>query len=196
LINLRFERKSINVFCWFATYASHWRVFCCHFGVYLKTLTLESKKLDLHDVFFSSDVNPSKPKVNNYCFSLTETKLTKCMNLLTFCLQINKCTTAQRILIDPNDMPICECSTTQNTFCGPDSNCLNRMLQFECTQKCPAGEKCQNQRFVKREYAEVEPFRALSRGWGLRAKEGWLVCLFVFLFFVMCYVRFCIFHSM
>lgn len=83
------------------------------------------------------------------------------------------------MLIDLNDMPICECSPVQSTFCGPDSNCLNRMLQFECTQKCPVGEKCENQRFAKREYAEVEPFRAKSRGWGLRTKQG-LLLLFYF----------------
>lgn len=76
-------------------------------------------------------------------------------------------------------MPICECLAQQESHCGPDCNCLNRMLQFECTSKCPALDKCQNQRFVKREYAELEPYRALNRGWGLKTKQGlsvWELC--------------------
>lgn len=50
-----------------------------------------------------------------------------------------------------------------------DSECINRMLLYEChAQVCPAGEMCQNQCFTKRQYSEVEIFRTLSRGWGLR----------------------------
>lgn len=33
---------------------------------------------------------------------------------------------------------------------------------------CPAGERCLNQTFTKRQYSQVEIFRTLSRGWGLR----------------------------
>lgn len=33
---------------------------------------------------------------------------------------------------------------------------------------CPAGERCLNQAFTKRQYSQVEIFRTLSRGWGLR----------------------------
>lgn len=35
-------------------------------------------------------------------------------------------------------------------------------------QVCPAGERCLNQAFTKRQYSQVEIFRTLSRGWGLR----------------------------
>lgn len=97
-------------------------------------------------------------------------------SLFSVYFKVNKCTTAQRVVIDPSDMPICECSAEQGTVCGPDSNCLNRMLQFECTTKCPAQEKCMNQRFSKREYADLEPYRALNRGWGLKTKQG-IVCI-------------------
>ena len=34
---------------------------------------------------------------------------------------------------------------------------------------CPAGERCQNQRFVKRQYPKQEPVYTGERGWGLRA---------------------------
>ena len=54
--------------------------------------------------------------------------------------------------------------------CGED--CINRMLMFECHPKlCPCGEFCQNQRFQKRQYADVEVFKAGKKGWGLRAKK-------------------------
>ncbi|XP_032240529.1 histone-lysine N-methyltransferase NSD2 isoform X2 [Nematostella vectensis] len=86
-------------------------------------------------------------------------------------IKTNKCTTAQRIILDPSEMPVCECTPDQ--ACGQDANCLNLMLQFECVaSRCPAGDKCQNQRFQKRQYVDCEPFRAHSRGWGLRSKQA------------------------
>ncbi|XP_078267758.1 uncharacterized protein LOC144600162 isoform X2 [Rhinoraja longicauda] len=39
-----------------------------------------------------------------------------------------------------------------------------------CNSVCPAGEKCQNQCFTKRQYPEVEILRTPGRGWGLLAK--------------------------
>ena len=39
---------------------------------------------------------------------------------------------------------------------------------IEChPQVCPAGEKCQNQRFQKRQYPAEAPFKTSERGWGL-----------------------------
>lgn len=87
-------------------------------------------------------------------------------------IKVNKCTTAIRIVIDPSELPMCDCSASNESPCGPESNCLNRMLQFECyPQRCPGKENCQNQRFQKRQYVDCEPFRTLHRGWGLRCKE-------------------------
>lgn len=56
--------------------------------------------------------------------------------------------------------------------CSND-NCLNRISLIECDPKyCPAGDKCQNQSFRKNKYANVETFRTLHTGWGLRPKEN------------------------
>ncbi|KAJ7383124.1 Histone-lysine N-methyltransferase, H3 lysine-36 and H4 lysine-20 specific [Desmophyllum pertusum] len=88
-------------------------------------------------------------------------------------LKVNKCTTAVRILIDPSELPVCDCSGDSDNACGPEANCLNRMLQFECNPtRCPSKDNCQNQRFLKRQYADCEAFRTLHRGWGLRCKDG------------------------
>ncbi|XP_074865696.1 histone-lysine N-methyltransferase, H3 lysine-36 specific [Carettochelys insculpta] len=73
---------------------------------------------------------------------------------------------------DLSEIPRCNCKPTDENPCGLDSECINRMLLYECHPLvCPAGERCQNQCFSKRQYPEVEIFRTLARGWGLQAKR-------------------------
>ncbi|XP_039536244.1 histone-lysine N-methyltransferase, H3 lysine-36 specific isoform X2 [Pimephales promelas] len=73
------------------------------------------------------------------------------------------------ISADLSEIPRCNCKAADENPCGMDSECINRMLLYEChPQVCPAGERCQNQGFSKRQYCQVEIFRTLSRGWGLR----------------------------
>lgn len=55
------------------------------------------------------------------------------------------------------------------------------MLLFECQpQICPAGDKCNNQRFEKVLYPAMVPFLTKDKGWGLKTleniKEGMLIC--------------------
>lgn len=78
------------------------------------------------------------------------------------------------------DIPRCDCSPNEVAPCGSDSNCMNRMLKYECHPlMCPAGPRCLNQRFIKREYPKQEPVGAGDRGWGLRTlvdiKKGYLI---------------------
>uniref|UniRef100_A0A8C2XBC3 Histone-lysine N-methyltransferase, H3 lysine-36 specific n=1 Tax=Cyclopterus lumpus TaxID=8103 RepID=A0A8C2XBC3_CYCLU len=69
---------------------------------------------------------------------------------------------------DLSEIPRCNCKASEENPCGIDSECINRMLMYEChPQVCAAGERCQNQAFTKRQYTPVEIFRTLSRGWGL-----------------------------
>lgn len=76
----------------------------------------------------------------------------------------------QIITADLSEIPRCNCKATDENPCGIDSECINRMLMYECNpQVCAAGERCQNQCFTKRQYCDVEIFRTLSRGWGLRS---------------------------
>jgi len=66
------------------------------------------------------------------------------------------------------DMPRCDCDPKSANPCGSD-DCLNRMLKYEChPTACPAGARCQNQRFMKRQYPKQEPFKTSFRGWGLK----------------------------
>ncbi|XP_049331192.1 histone-lysine N-methyltransferase, H3 lysine-36 specific [Astyanax mexicanus] len=90
----------------------------------------------------------------------------------------------QILTADLSEIPRCNCKATDETPCGMDSECINRMLMYECNpQVCAAGERCQNQCFTKREYSPVEIFRTLSRGWGLRSvseiKKGAFVSEYV-----------------
>uniref|UniRef100_A0A8C6YAC3 Histone-lysine N-methyltransferase, H3 lysine-36 specific n=1 Tax=Naja naja TaxID=35670 RepID=A0A8C6YAC3_NAJNA len=73
---------------------------------------------------------------------------------------------------DLSEIPHCNCKPTDENPCGLDSECINRMLLYECHPAvCLAGERCQNQCFTKRQYPEVEIIRTLARGWGLQAKR-------------------------
>ncbi|XP_039625171.1 histone-lysine N-methyltransferase NSD3 isoform X2 [Polypterus senegalus] len=73
---------------------------------------------------------------------------------------------------DLSEIPRCNCRPTDENPCGLDSQCLNRMLQYEChPQVCPAGENCQNQCFSKRLYPETEVIKTDGRGWGLKTKQ-------------------------
>jgi len=63
------------------------------------------------------------------------------------------------------------------------------MLMFEChPQICPAGDKCNNQRFEKLLYPAMEPFLTKGKGWGLKTlediKEGSnILKLYIFIYF-------------
>lgn len=64
----------------------------------------------------------------------------------------------------------CDCTPNDPDPCGLNSDCLNRLVFMECSADCKAGDKCQNQRFEKRNYPQLEVRRAHS-GWGLFAVE-------------------------
>lgn len=95
-------------------------------------------------------------------------------------LQVNKpYGKVQIYTADISEIPKCNCKPTDESPCGLDSECLNRMLMFEChPQVCPAGEACQNQSFSKRQYPETKIVRTDGKGWGLVAtRDIRKVCL-------------------
>ena len=45
-------------------------------------------------------------------------------------------------------------------------------MMCECDPKtCAVGERCQNRRLQKRQYAPTTLFKTESRGWGLKAAQ-------------------------
>ncbi|KAH6904496.1 histone-lysine N-methyltransferase [Coprinopsis sp. MPI-PUGE-AT-0042] len=60
----------------------------------------------------------------------------------------------------------------EDNACGPYSDCINRLTQVEClTDDCRCRSHCQNQRFQKRQYANIQIVQTEKKGFGLRAEE-------------------------
>ncbi|XP_012286435.1 histone-lysine N-methyltransferase ash1 isoform X2 [Orussus abietinus] len=62
----------------------------------------------------------------------------------------------------------CECKPESG--CGDD--CINRMVFSECSpQLCPCGEKCENQKIQKHEWAPgLQRFMTENKGWGVKTQ--------------------------
>ncbi|KAI9343868.1 hypothetical protein DFJ73DRAFT_503252 [Zopfochytrium polystomum] len=55
--------------------------------------------------------------------------------------------------------------------CGDDSDCINRVLFWECpVDECPCDVFCLNRRFRRKDYAPIEVIKTEKKGFGLRAK--------------------------
>ncbi|KAJ7222364.1 histone methyltransferase [Mycena pura] len=71
----------------------------------------------------------------------------------------------------------CECiyrpgTDLPQTACGHGSNCINRLTQIECLPNdCRCRSHCQNQRFQRKEYADIEIVLTAKKGYGLRAED-------------------------
>ncbi|KAL9931781.1 hypothetical protein V8E36_009331 [Tilletia maclaganii] len=69
---------------------------------------------------------------------------------------------------------VCECTYRYGidhptVACGHDSGCINRLTQVECLEEeCQTRGYCQNQRFQKREYADIEIMLTPNKGYGVR----------------------------
>ncbi|KAK0564992.1 histone methyltransferase set2 [Tilletia horrida] len=69
---------------------------------------------------------------------------------------------------------VCECTYRYGidhptVACGHDSGCINRLTQVECLEEeCQTRGYCQNQRFQKREYANIEIVLTPNKGYGVR----------------------------
>ncbi|XP_078434729.1 histone-lysine N-methyltransferase isoform X2 [Wolffia australiana] len=71
-----------------------------------------------------------------------------------------------------DEVMVCQCKPPQDGSMGCGDECLNRMLNIECTpETCPCGNLCSNQQFQKREYAKFKYFRCGKKGFGLRLLE-------------------------
>ncbi|KAG5717504.1 hypothetical protein E4T56_gene6709, partial [Termitomyces sp. T112] len=59
-----------------------------------------------------------------------------------------------------------------DSACGHDSDCINRLTQVECLMDdCRCRSHCRNQRFQKREYANIDIVQTELKGFGLRAES-------------------------
>uniref|UniRef100_A0A3B4B859 Uncharacterized protein n=1 Tax=Periophthalmus magnuspinnatus TaxID=409849 RepID=A0A3B4B859_9GOBI len=69
---------------------------------------------------------------------------------------------------DISEIPKCNCKPSDERPCSFESECLNRMLLYEChPQVCPSGGRCCNQDFTKRLYPDTKIIKTPGKGWGL-----------------------------
>ncbi|KAI1430569.1 hypothetical protein GGR50DRAFT_192214 [Xylaria sp. CBS 124048] len=79
----------------------------------------------------------------------------------------------------------CDCSEDwrdgMNHACGEDSDCINRATKMECVDKnCNCGNECQNQRFQRKQYANVSVVKTDKKGFGLRSNSALQAHEFIF----------------
>ncbi|KDN39839.1 SET domain-containing protein [Tilletiaria anomala UBC 951] len=76
------------------------------------------------------------------------------------------------------DGMVCDCVFNPKQLsglvaCGDEAECINRLTQIECCEEtCLCREHCQNLRFQKKQYAQVDIVRTEKKGFGLRATYG------------------------
>jgi hypothetical protein len=68
-----------------------------------------------------------------------------------------------------------------NQACGEDSDCINRATKMECIDdECNCGSSCQNQRFQRKQYADVSVIKTEKKGYGLRTDKDLQANDFIF----------------
>ncbi|XP_013103449.1 nuclear receptor binding SET domain protein isoform X2 [Stomoxys calcitrans] len=77
-----------------------------------------------------------------------------------------------KLHVDMDSVSKCDCDPNDENPCGPDTNCLNRVLYHECNPKvCPARDRCQNQLFESRKSPRLDVVYMKERGFGLICLE-------------------------
>merc|ERR1711974_425419 len=78
--------------------------------------------------------------------------------------------TCIRSVLDQSEWPVCNCK--HDSPCNSDSDCLNRVIYFECNAKtCVHKNDCKNRRIQQGERAKSKVFRCNWGGWGLKAEQ-------------------------
>ncbi|KAK4052314.1 histone methyltransferase set2 [Microbotryomycetes sp. JL221] len=100
---------------------------------------------------------------------------------------ISECTYASKALGDVAHFDIdstrCDCThwPGEPTPCGEDSNCVNRLMQIECQMgECRCAQRCNNQRFQRKQYAPIDIVKTKKKGFGVRAKQDMTTDTFIY----------------
>lgn len=95
--------------------------------------------------------------------------------------EIEECTYSSKNIgsSGQNEYMMCDCledwdsEAQKNLACSEDSDCINRVTSVECVNKhSHCGKDCQNQRFQKKQYANISIFLTELKGYGVRAMEN------------------------
>ncbi|KAL9084370.1 MAG: hypothetical protein Q9159_005278, partial [Coniocarpon cinnabarinum] len=99
---------------------------------------------------------------------------------------LDKCSYANKFLGLTDPALECDCTeewdsvAEENHACGPDSDCINRATRMECLDDCGCGNACQNQRFQRKQYADVTVIKTARKGYGLRTNADLFPHDFIF----------------
>ncbi|KAI7517432.1 hypothetical protein KC331_g21708, partial [Hortaea werneckii] len=99
---------------------------------------------------------------------------------------MSECTYANKYLGTTEHALECDCAeewdatTRTNHACDEDSDCINRATKMECLGDCGCGANCQNQRFLRKRYADVSVINTEKKGYGLRANKNLKANDFIF----------------
>lgn len=92
--------------------------------------------------------------------------------------------TAKHLGDSSNEFMECDCveetrldenGETVNSSCDENSDCINRLTLIECVDglcESTCGKKCQNQRFQRRQYSDINIFLTENKGYGVRAQNN------------------------
>ncbi|EMC96581.1 hypothetical protein BAUCODRAFT_481348 [Baudoinia panamericana UAMH 10762] len=97
-----------------------------------------------------------------------------------------ECTYANKYLGTTEPALECDCAeewdsiSRSNHACGDDSDCINRATKMECAADCGCGAACQNQRFLRKQFADVTVIKTEKKGYGLRTNTNLKANDFIF----------------
>ncbi|CAN8097013.1 unnamed protein product [Discula destructiva] len=127
----------------------------------------------------SAKARARSPPLFNHLPDATQ-ESTTAFQVITDCLYGSKNMGASQ-----HDALDCDCAAEWrngvNHACGDDSDCINRATKMECVDsECNCGLGCENQRFQRKQFADVAVIKTEKKGYGLRANTDLQPNEFVF----------------
>ncbi|OCK80367.1 hypothetical protein K432DRAFT_45881 [Lepidopterella palustris CBS 459.81] len=97
------------------------------------------------------------------------TEATNCFQVIPDCIYAAKYMGSTEHALECDCAEEWDPTTKTNHACGEDTDCINRATKMECIGDCGCGVACQNQRFQRKQYANVTVIKTEKKGYGLRA---------------------------
>lgn len=132
-----------------------------------------------------TDSKSATPAVQNWAPKLFIDEPDRTAEALATFRLLEKCKYSIDYLGDStNEFMECDCPEERtlvdddeyiNRACDENSDCINRLTLIECVDglcESTCGKECQNQRFQKKQYADINVFLTEHKGYGVRAQTN------------------------
>lgn len=125
----------------------------------------------------SGPSSPEKDSISQSSVILFDDREDKTEEARRTYVDLEECVYFEKHLGDSRTGEFMECDCVEdfkdgdNHACDEHSDCINRLTLIECVNKlCTScGDDCNNQRFQKRQYANISVFQTEKKGYGIRA---------------------------